>query len=464
MEILIILEVLGVVLFLVVLIPFFIFIIAEKSHFFEWRSIVFSVIFFVSGIMMLIGSTAWKNNAIINSPFFLLFNLIVILFSVFMFVLTKLMSAKNMKEQARKEAESIVSDFIEKNSLAIYSKCFENGIYSLDSGEDIDGLMIISRMYGVTDIKQAKEWYAKGQLLFQEQKERKLKRSREYEAKINKENKEKAETSPTDKYLYGIKTLHAACTFNAILSESGMSGASDTMRYRAQRSDSAIWGGIADGLAGPGAGIATAMDIEAQNARSEAEAAQSRANARDSYDYHQKVLLDSRGKQYSLERRIEYVNGLVYDEQNINEKFQMLSISTPSYKIYAPKSGNSTSKSVVVTFRIESVKPVTLFKKKAILDGSLRIVLKNSSGNTIGEGFYCAPGFDESRLTSGRIDSIQYEIKKLEKVGFVDCVNQDIRVSCYIYDSYFEQLSSDDNLKIEIEPVKMWIIEGKLKG
>ena len=86
-----------------------------------------------------------------------------------------------------------------------------------------------------------------------------------------------------------------------------MAGASDTMRYRAQRSDSAIWGGIADGLAGPGAGIATAMDIEAQNARSEAEAAQSRANARDSYDYHQKVLLDSRGKQYSLERRIKSI-------------------------------------------------------------------------------------------------------------------------------------------------------------
>ena len=375
------------------------------------------------------------------------------------------------REKQRKKVTELQEKAIEEENektIKFYKKCKEKGVLTLDSKEDTDNLMLIARMNDITDTEKAKELFFRGKTLFEQQKatetESKFKQTREREAKINKENKEKAETSPTDKYLYGIKTIHAACTFNAILSESGMSGASDTMRYRAQKSDSAILGGIANGLAGPGAGIATAINTEIENARAEAEAAQSRANARDSYDYHQKVLLDSRGKQYSLERRIEYVKGLVYDEQNINEKFQMLSISTPSYKIYAPKSGNSTSKSVVVTFRIESVRPVTLFKKKAILDGSLRIVVKNSSGNTIGEGFYCAPGFDESRLTSGRIDSIQYEIKKLEKVGFLDCVNQDIRVSCYIYDSYFEQLSSDDKLKIEIEPVKMWIIEGKLKG
>ncbi len=406
----------------------------------------------------------------VESLFFPLSMLELVLWGIFvvsMFVLAISVNSENQREKLIELQEKTIKEENEK-TIKFYKKCKEKGVLTLDSKEDTDNLMLIARMNDITDTEKAKELFFRGKTLFEQQKatetESKFKQTREREAKINKENKEKAETSPTDKYLYGIKTIHAACAFNSALSISGMAGASDTMRYRAQRSDSAIWGGIADGLAGPGAGIATAMDIEAQNARSEAEAAQSRANARDSYDYHQKVLLDSRGKQYSLERRIEYVKGLVYDEQNINEKFQMLSISTPSYKIYAPKSGNSTSKSVVVTFRIESVKPVTLFKKKAILDGSLRIVLKNSSGNTIGEGFYCAPGFDESRLTSGRIDSIQYEIKKLEKVGFVDCVNQDIRVSCYIYDSYFEQLSSDDNLKIEIEPVKMWIIEGKLKG
>lgn len=316
--------ILGVTLFLIVMIPFLYVLATQKSNFFcekTWYSNTFAVIFLVSGIMMLIGSTAWKNNAIINSPFFLLFDLVVILFSIFMFVFPKQMSKKRIKEQAQKAAEASLAEKNKKISIDIFSKCFEKGIYALNSDEDVNGLMIISGMYGITDIEQAKAMFTKGQLLSQKQKaaenKKILKSARENEAKNHKEEKEKAKISAKEKYLWGTKAIQASCALTAALSTSGMAGASEAMRYRAQKSDSAILGGIANGLAGPGAGIATAINTEIENARAEAEAAEVRANAREAYKHHQEALRDTQRKQYTVDKRIKFIEGLVCDEQNI---------------------------------------------------------------------------------------------------------------------------------------------------
>ena len=427
---------------------------------------IMAVLLFISALIQLIGGyilVGYNSNA----QGIIIMGWIVILFPFFWFI-SIITRQKKYKKQAQKAAEAALAEKNKKLSIDIFAKCFEKGVYALNSDEDVSGLMIISGMYGITDIEQAKAMFTKGQLLSQKQKaaenKKILKSARENEAKNHKEEKEKAKISAKEKYLWGTKAIQAACALTGALSTSGMAGASEAMRYRAQKSDSAILGGIANGLAGPGAGIATAINTEIENARAEAEAAEVRANAREAYKHHQEALRDTQRKQYTVDERIKFIEGLVCDEQNINQKFQMLTISEPTYKINTPQNSSPVPKSIEVAFSIESVQPVVLFKEKAILDGSLKVIVKNSSGNIIGEGFYCAPGFDKSRLISGGTSKVKYEIMPITKAGFESVINQSINVNCYIFDSYYEQLSADDELEIEIKPVKMWVIEGKLIG
>lgn len=116
------------------------------------------------------------------------------------------------------------------------------------------------------------------------------------------------------------------------------------MRNSQQReSDWAIWGGIADGLAGPGAGVATALEIQAENEKIRA---QNKANRKALMPTYVTLLNTSArlsGKIKDIKKEIDALNEKLISDASSDEVMDMLEIvnstvqvsRTGAYKITA---------------------------------------------------------------------------------------------------------------------------------
>lgn len=176
-------------------------------------------------------------------------------------------------------------------------------------------------------------------------------------------------------------------------------------------------------------------------------------------DYHQNMIrnkfnkkLNTKGKEkytaaYELIRsassnenmrkiaqeQIEYVDGKLCDETNMQEKFNLLRFS--DWSIEVQESGT-----IDVTGKVEVIKDIELSGKKAILDGTLKIDVLNGYQDVVGSCYYFAPG---------------YGVTALELVGFEHVTS--ISVQCPKKGTM--PIISKDVLTCKVSPVNMWTIE-----
>lgn len=227
---------------------------------------------------------------------------------------------------------------------------------------------------------------------------------------------------------------------NEKLQEFAKNSAYLTSRAKPSHSDWASAGGFASAIAGPAAGAAVAMDIQANNAAADAkfEAEKEKRNA-DMLSMHMlasEAGYSAQSAQSSISELYELIEKLsnkLIDCDNRNKYFKCLQVDTSSPNL--TESGN-----VRCCVTASSKEQATLFGSPATIDGSLLIQLADAGGKILAEGYYCADGFDQTDLS---------------KVGF--SVRPTTKQVLLKSKEPLSKIPADAN--ISVKPENIWIIE-----
>lgn len=409
----------------------------------SWKLFGICILFIGSGTCIILGSNRTRDfpngiSELIVVGWILLIIAIVCIIGLVIYTKAKI------REQAKRDYENSVrahKEMIEAEkkqiSASIFKKCRQKGVSSFETIEEQNALKIIAGTFGVLDLPKAKKYYEEGKRLVekeeQEDQKKRLANKREQEQKKFDDAKEKAHIKGKKKYIskfeidymYGIKAME--------LGKSLQKTVLHNTKYQVEKQDWAIAGGIASGLAGGAAGLATAMEIQRKNVEAEEQAAQIRQQAQEQLVDLNTTMGNLSPAMAEEKYQIDHVNEKLYDESNIDEKFKLLKFSPWSFRVL-------DSKNVEVKGKVEIPSKIKLLGSKAVLDGSLKIDVINSSGTIIGSGYYSAPGFDNTNL---------------ECVGFEYAGN--ISVLCIVDD--YMSINTDDTFECKVSPVNLWLIE-----
>lgn len=169
--------------------------------------------------------------------------------------------------------------------------------------------------------------------------------------------------------------------------DSGINRCGQLTQTKAKTSDWAILGGMANGIAGPAAGLATAYDIQKKNEEAKRNAEEIRSQAFDNQVFLREQKFNYEHKVYVLKNYIEEVNNRLYDESDPKEKMGLIHAMVQNYKIL-------DTKNMRICLKFDCEKEIHILNSEALIDGSIQInILKNRE--IVGTTYYCAPGFDK---------------------------------------------------------------------
>ena len=240
---------------------------------------------------------------------------------------------------------------------------------------------------------------------------------------------------------------------------------------QADTTDWAIAGGIAEGIAGPAAGIAVALDTQRQNEEAELRAAQARQDAWDNRSLFSS--LTSRSKTYlqnltNLKGEIiTWINGHISESNESNRLFEALTIKTDD-----PRIDDSGILHVNVYAYFSPLQEGVNNKTKnesLVLDGSLRITVKRN-GKIVGDGFYSTSTatFEEAfRNTQNHpmfdVGRVQKDLFPLANIGdWFNGFSDNPEGACsdvILVPLKADKFSRKEEYTIEIEPYKLWVIK-----
>lgn len=336
-----------------------------------------------------------------------------------------------VQEAKKKEAnEKWEQEQKNDNAIKFYKKCLERNI----TLENMSDLKLIAKNYDVYGDEDSKEAYLLGKKLCANLVVEKLNEKKKEELKIQEKQKKDTTLVGHEKYIEdALKKLKEKESYLKATNAMGDVLISQS-NYKAQKSDSAILGGLASGIAGRTAGLYTAVDTEIKNAKAEAEAARIRNNAKDMLSQLPGLSSGFSSEAYKWREIVQKVKDKLIDDSNQEEKFKAIDIS--QLKLQISDTGN------VHVIGDMSVKgSFEILGKKACLDGSVKVIVKDQGNNVVAVGYYAAPGRNDISL---------YHIG-FEKASKIDvmCLSRVTKI-----------VESDvPNLKIEIEPIALWTIE-----
>lgn len=354
--------------------------------------------------------------------------------------LRKLQAAAHEAEQARKkeqEQQRIRNEQLEierrKPSIQLYKMCCERNITSIDTAEDKKALCIIAYNKGINDPNKALSMFNTGKIYAAEEDRKHFFELRKKEKQARADILQQTKLIGKDKYLKKARAENDAYTaLSAVYGLMSDSYADNSYGVKANTHDWAALGGLADGIAGPAAGIATALQVQAENEKAVQKANQiMHDSAAKSHEYSQ-MGFDAQSKAGTANYKISKIEDKLVDVGNTSEKFNLLTFTNFAFKI-------KPTKNIEVSADYKVNTPVTLIGKPAILDGSLMLSIKDTSGNTIAKGYYCAPGFDDTELS------------------FAGFKGGTVSTTCIVDD--FEHLNSNEKFSCQIEPINLWTIE-----
>jgi len=393
----------------------------------------------IAGLLILTGS---KQN--------LIYGILLVIIGIVVSIIINKYNRRQLNEEIEKkkqeEQAQIEQEKIEKRhnqALSIYNKCIQKNIVEFTSKSNKEALRVIAGSYGVDDIELAQTLFEEGKKVIEEQnRQQELEKIEIYRAKeIEEYNKEKELTviKGKTKYTahlekdieYGKKAIELSYQAEKI----GLSN----MNARAQKSDWAILGGMANGLAGPAAGMATAIDIQNKNLKAEENARKVREDGTRIYNNAKDIQRNLPAALVLEQSVVDNINEKLYDDKNIEEKIKLIEFG--EFKLKATKGLNIEAKAKI---KVDS--KIKLLDSDAILDGSLRFVIKNHNDEEIGDGYFSAPGFNETDFENGL-------------VGFNDLSN--IKFICHIknIENIKSLIEETEKYICIVEPINLWIIE-----
>ncbi len=352
----------------------------------------------------------------------------------------KVSDLKFEQEQKEKKNKEELED-------AFYQKCLSRGIENLDKF-DKKSFMIIGKNFGYLEYSQMEEAFNSAKKRKEQHEAVEKEMEAEKQKKIFEANKnfqiehyfykEKEKTKITGKEKYVTKLLSEIKKLEKELCEvSNRKIVSPYLSYH--ESDWSIVGGIASGIAGPIAGAAAAIETQAQNAKHRQEV--------DNFN----MLLAAAGiTKESMERsKYEQIRKL---EEEITKKAEALEKIKNALidnedqlgilkKIHI-KHTQKLNEFNLFEFEIEvlDVDNAEILGEEAVIDGSVRIDIKNSKKQLVGCAYYNAEGFDETDLS---------------KVGF----KKDSKRTVYGVPNENCDFHSSEEYTFELLPNCLWMIE-----
>lgn len=244
-----------------------------------------------------------------------------------------------------------------------------------------------------------------------------------------------------DKYLYEINQLVTEA--NKVISQSKASALNlqkEELRLRNTKPDDPYFlAGMANGIAGPAAAIATANDINRSNIAKQKATSELADVYRDIAGKGYMKAIKAEHKVERLEEVSKKVEAaLVDDTTDLKDKIK--------FKVVDKQVSNSKNIVVKVECKVDEVE---VLEKKAFIDGSISITVFNKEGKELATGYYNAPNiaFDEE----GRASTYN-------PIGFTD---GDFEVICINQDK--ETITEKDLGKIEIKIEHLWATEEFLR-
>lgn len=298
-----------------------------------------------------------------------------------------------------------------------------------------------------------------------------ISKNRKLQRQAHDAQKRLASLSCIDKYSEACDRVIAHAATLVEDSETLVRANQNQLFTKANTTDWAIAGGIAEGIAGPAAGIAVALDTQRQNEEAELRAAQARQDARDNCSLLSS--LRSRSKTYlwnltNLKGKIiTWINGHVSESNESNGLFEALTIKTDD-----PRIDDSGILHVNVYAYFSPLQEGVNNKTKnesLVIDGSLRITAKRN-GKIVGDGFYSASTatFEEAfRNTQNHpildVGRVQKDLFPLANIGdWFNGFSDNPEGPCsdvILVPLKADKFSRKEEYTIEIEPYKLWAIK-----
>lgn len=334
-------------------------------------------------------------------------------------------------------------DALDEMTKKIYNKCLEKNFKSFDDNKSIIIFEIVCSSFGISDNKEQEifkdkiiELARKQKIQKEEQKQSEVEKEKNKAKLLNDREIELSNYSGKSKYLIKFKNNLAKLEKTKELGNQVKNFKQNEMNYKANTTNPYLFMGMANGVAGVSASIATYNDIANDNLKKEEDAKKIRRKAYNDLVDVEKGLKNVNTSISTTKEYIDFVEYKLYYDKNQNELFNKLAFKTSSIKLLP--NGN-----LFITIDYEIKEDLDILDSPALLDGTIEIFVINSKKEIIGNCYYNAPGFDDVFLSEN------YKIG-FNKIGKIE-------KECYI-DS---KLEKDDinSLEIEIKPVFLWMIE-----
>lgn len=400
---------------------------------------------------------------------------------------------KRKEEEAKKEQERIQA---EKDRLInFYKECERRNIRRFKTEAEKQGLMLIAKKYNITDYEEALSVFQQGKDIIEAEESEKKRAAEEAKRKEQqlKLNAERAKESMiieeerlfatlcgSDKYNHAINK--AIAPYQQIYDEAKKKinemneksakireAQEQTIKARVheqfrpvsvQEDNWAIHGGIASAIAGPAAGLATALDIQRQNAEARAGAEAMKSANLTFYDFALSELEEMQSKVYEgsgdiykdkresekaincLKEQLDNINDRLLDDSDTEKKFRLLQFN--EFNCIVRETGN-----IEVTGECILLENVNIATSKGFLDGSVKLTVTDKNNTAVAIGYYTKTG-----SVSGNEQTFN-----LDEWTFGHSIYSETKITALCETLPGKTISNTDGLTVTVEPIHMWVIE-----
>lgn len=272
----------------------------------------------------------------------------------------------------------------------IYAECKKRGIGKISSEEDKIILEMVSKQCRIKDIVRAMKLFDYGRSMAEQStvKTKDVDIRKERVALENQYNKavEQSKIVGWNKYL--TKYYEKIAAKQKELAEYGVSydlGINYAVNSTSKPTDWAIIGGLAQGIAGPAAGIMAAADVQRRNIQAAAASQKAREDGIKLAAYSSAFAKKAEGELRSILSEVEELTKRLYDADHPQIYFDYLSCKVCSYNVVMKNA-------MTISVDIECKKKLEFNSIHIAIDGSIRVEIVDGD-QVIANAFICADGF-----------------------------------------------------------------------
>lgn len=358
--------------------------------------------------------------------------LVIGVYSIFKKEQTKIIIEENLKKEKTEEEIRIKNEFDDK-SKKIYAKYIKEG-YEIENDSISE---IICKSYNITK-EELISLYNRGKEIEESKQQQIINNKKEGQLEIFNAEKEKTKIFGKNKYLNLLNERYegyeAIQKLSKIMSSSYISGAHQAQNVR--ETDPYIFGGIADGIAGPAAGLMTASRIQKENERRKAEGKIIAENSLKSATRWSKEASKAGSVKVNLKKMIDNINeALIIDE--LEELKDKIKFKNTKYKILDTKNFEISTEYLLSDLNI--------LNKEALLDGSFKISVIDKDNTVVATGYYNAGNVDVDESANVITSNMGLNIDDSFEII---CISND-----------YKKIDLKEEYQIKIEPINLWLIE-----